>query len=96
MVKIVKIEDELIGKEINDESGNHIGTVKDLDWNPQTKRVQYILISEDGISAKLGLGKEKLIPIDMLDEVGDKVLIKGIFFKPEKNNYFKEKKINSI
>jgi sporulation protein YlmC with PRC-barrel domain len=92
----LKIEEELIGKEIIDEYGNHIGSVKDVDCNLETRRVQYIITSEEGISAKLGLGKEKLIPIDLLDDVGDKVAIKGIFFKPEKNYYFKKNKMNTI
>ncbi len=79
----MSIQEEMIGKDVIDESGDKVGTVKDVEWDPQTKQVQYILLAEGGISAKLGLGDKKLIPIDMVDEVGDKILIKGILFKPE-------------
>ena len=74
---------DIIGKEVIDESGDQVGLVKDVEWNPQSKRVEYILFAEGGISAKLGLGDKKLIPVDMVDNIGEKVIIKGILFKAD-------------
>ncbi len=79
----MKINEEMIGKDVIDESGDQVGIIKDVEWNPQTKMVEYVLLAEGGISAKLGLGDKKLIPIDMVENIGDKVLIKGILFKAE-------------
>jgi sporulation protein YlmC with PRC-barrel domain len=74
---------DTIGKEVIDESGDQVGIVKDVEWNPQSKMVEYILLAEGGISAKLGLGDKKLVPIDMVENIGEKVMIKGILFKAD-------------
>lgn len=74
---------DMIGKEVIDESGDQVGIVKDVEWNPQSKTVEYILLAEGGISAKLGLGDKKLVPIDMVENIGEKVMIKGILFKAD-------------
>lgn len=79
----MKINEEMVGKDVIDESGDKVGVIKDVEWNPESKMVEYILLDEGGISAKLGLGDKKLIPIDMIENIGDKVLIKGILFKAE-------------
>lgn len=79
----MKINEEMVGKDVIDESGDKVGVIKDVEWNPESKMVEYILLAEGGISAKLGLGDKKLIPIDMVENIGDKVLIKGIIFKAE-------------
>ena len=75
----MKIEDELIGKEVIDESGDEVGVVKDVEWDFNTKMVESIELKEAGISAKIGLGEKKIVPISMVDQIGDKVLIKGLF-----------------
>jgi|WetSurMetagenome_2_1015567.scaffolds.fasta_scaffold930665_1 sporulation protein YlmC with PRC-barrel domain len=80
-VKILKIENELIGKEVIDASGDQVGIVKDVEWDFRSKRVESIELEEAGISAKIGLGEKKVVPINMVDEIGDKVLIKGRLLK---------------
>ncbi|HSP89187.1 MAG TPA: PRC-barrel domain-containing protein [Ignavibacteriaceae bacterium] len=77
----MKIEDELIGKEVIDESGDVVGIVKDVEWDFKSKMVESIELKEGGISAKIGLGEKKIVPISMVDQIGDKVLIKGLLFK---------------
>lgn len=77
----MKIEDELIGKEVIDSSGDQVGLVKDVEWDFRSKKVESIELEEAGISAKIGLGDKKIVPINMVDEIGDKVLIKGKIFK---------------
>jgi sporulation protein YlmC with PRC-barrel domain len=77
----MKIERELVGKEVIDASGDQVGIVKDVEWNFKSKRVESIELEEAGISAKIGLGEKKIVPINMVDEIGDKVLIKGKLLK---------------
>lgn len=77
----MKIVDELIGKEVIDESGDVVGSVKDVEWDFKSKMVESIELKEGGISAKIGLGEKKILPISMVEQIGDKVLIKGLLFK---------------
>jgi sporulation protein YlmC with PRC-barrel domain len=79
--KKMKIDNELVGKEVIDDSGDQVGVVKDVEWDFDSKRVESIELEEGGISSKLGLGDKKIIPINMVKEIGDKVLIKGRLFK---------------
>jgi sporulation protein YlmC with PRC-barrel domain len=76
----MKIEGELLGKEVIDASGDQIGVVKDVEWDFRSKEVKSIELKEAGISAKIGLGEKKVVPINMVDEIGDKVLVKGKLF----------------
>jgi sporulation protein YlmC with PRC-barrel domain len=75
----MKIEDESLGKEVIDASGDQIGVVKDVEWSFKSKKVECIELEEAGISAKIGLGEKKIVPMDMVDEIGDKILIKVNF-----------------
>ncbi len=77
----MKIEGELVGKEVIDASGDQVGVVKDVEWDFDSKRVESIELQEAGISAKIGLGEKKVVPINMVEQIGDKVLIKGRLFK---------------
>ena len=79
----MKISDELIGKDVIDESGNQIGFVDDVEWNFTNNRVESLILKEGGISAKIGLGDKKIVPYEMIETIGDKVLIKGRIFKEE-------------
>jgi len=69
----MKIEGELLGKEVIDASGDKVGLVKDVEWDFRSKEVKSIELKEAGISAKIGLGKKKIVPINMVDEIGDNV-----------------------
>lgn len=79
----MKISEELIGKDVIDESGDQVGLVKDLEWDFETNTVKSIILKEAGISAKIGLGDKKIVPYEKIDAIGDKVLIKGKVFKTE-------------
>jgi sporulation protein YlmC with PRC-barrel domain len=57
--KNIKISDELIGKDVIDESGDLIGLVNDVDWDFETNTVKSIILKETGISAKIGIGDKK-------------------------------------
>jgi sporulation protein YlmC with PRC-barrel domain len=77
----MKIDSELVGKEVLDTSRYQIGVVKDVKGDFDSKRVESIELDEGGISSKIGLGDKKILPIKMVNEIGDKVLIKGRLFK---------------
>lgn len=77
----MKIDNELLGKEVIDASGDKVGTVKDVEWNFNSKMVESIELEESGISSKIGLGEKKIVPINEVKEIGDKVLIRTRLFK---------------
>lgn len=77
----MKIDNELLGKEVIDASGDKVGIVKDVEWNFNSKMVESIELEESGISSKIGLGEKKIVPINEVKEVGDKVLIRSRLFK---------------
>lgn len=79
----MKIIDELAGKSVIDESGDQIGIVKDVEWDFTKNTVKSITLQEAGISAKIGLGDKKIVPFEMIEAIGDTVLIKGRVFKKE-------------
>lgn len=79
----MKIVDELTGKSVIDESGDQIGIIKDVEWDFATNKVESITLQEAGISAKIGLGDKKIVPYEMIEAIGDTVLIKGRVFKKE-------------
>lgn len=71
----MKIADELKGKEVIDASGNKIGEISDAEWNYQANKVESLIITEGGASAKLGMGKKIEIPYNEIKTIGDKVLL---------------------
>ncbi len=73
----MKINSDLIGKEVIDDSGDQVGVVKDVEWDPQSNNVESLELKEGGVSAKLGLGEKKIIPISQVNTIGDKVIIRG-------------------
>lgn len=74
---IVKIADELKGKEVLNDEGDKIGEVSDVEWNPQTNMVESIIITEGGASAKVGMGKKREVAFNNVKTIGEKVLLKG-------------------
>lgn len=74
----MKVVEAVIGKEVIDESGDQVGIVEDINWNFEDNRIESIILKEAGISAKIGLGDEKIVSYEMIKTIGDKVLIKGM------------------
>lgn len=79
----MKINQELLGKEVIDESGEQVGIVKEVEWNHESNKVEYIVLKEGGLSAKLGLGEKQRIPYESVTTIGEKILIKGHLFPDE-------------
>lgn len=67
---------EIKGKDVIDAEGNKIGEVDDLELDLRNRRIEGIILREGSISAKVGLGEEKTIPCNMVDKIGDKVLLR--------------------
>jgi sporulation protein YlmC with PRC-barrel domain len=76
----MKISEQLLGKKVIDESGDQVGIVKEVDWDFTSNSVTGIILKEGGISAKLGLGDKQLVPYENIEEIGDKVVIRGRLF----------------
>jgi len=77
----MKIDDGLLGKEVIDASGDKIGIVKEVEWDFNSKKVESLELEDAGISSKIGLGEKKVVPINDVKEIGDKVLIKTRILK---------------
>jgi len=74
----MKIKDELLGKEVIDNQGSKIGKIKDLELDLDFNKINYIELEDTRLSSKLGLGEIKILPFDLVEQIGDKVIIKKI------------------
>ena len=73
----MRINEQLKGKEVIDSSGMVLGKVKDVELKWDDNSIESIVLGQSGISESLGLSKdEKIIPYDMIKQVGDKILLK--------------------
>ncbi|MGZ7069004.1 MAG: PRC-barrel domain-containing protein [Methanobacterium sp.] len=77
---ILKIVEDLKGKEIIDVNGNKVGEVSDVNWNFESNKVESIIAIEGG-AAKIGLGKKLVISYGDINSIGDKILLKKAFKK---------------
>jgi len=73
----MKIADELKGKEVVDDTGNKIGEISDVEWNPDSNMVESIIVTEGGATAKVWMGKKREISYNMVKTIGEKVLLKS-------------------
>ncbi|MGZ7044150.1 MAG: PRC-barrel domain-containing protein [Methanobacterium sp.] len=73
----MKIDDEFKGKDVIDDSGDKIGEINDVEWNPDTNMVESIIITEGGASATIGIGDKREISFNEVKTIGEKVLLKG-------------------
>ena len=69
--------DDIKGKEVIDDKGNSIGEVEDVDLNLRNRRIEGLVLREGGLTGKIGRGETRIIPCDMIDVIGEKVLLKG-------------------
>lgn len=67
---------DLSGKDIVDASGDKVGVVDDVEIDVMNKMVTGIIAKEGTISSKLGMGEERMISMDMIDAIGDKIILK--------------------
>ncbi len=67
---------DLSGKDIVDSKGDKVGVVDDVEIDVMNKQVTGIIAREGTISSKLGMGEERMISMDMVDAIGDKVILR--------------------
>jgi sporulation protein YlmC with PRC-barrel domain len=60
---------ELLGKQVMDKNGNNVGKVVDIDINLPQWTVNHMML-------KIGMIKKLSIGIDIIDKVGDKIILK--------------------
>ena len=77
----MKINNDLLGKEVVDETGDQVGVVKEVEWDAQSNKITAIKLKEGGLSAKIGLGDKAIVPYEKIKSIGDNVLVKGRLFK---------------
>ncbi|ADP76938.1 PRC-barrel domain protein [Methanothermus fervidus DSM 2088] len=74
----MRVVEEIIGKEVLDDSATVIGKVKDVEIDIETNTVDALILGKGSISEGLGLSKnETIVPYEMVDKIGDKILLKG-------------------
>ncbi len=69
----MKIRDELIGREVLDNTGHKIGEVDDIEVDFEGDRIDAIIIGEGKL---IGRGRERIIPFNMIETVGERVILK--------------------
>ena len=67
---------DLSGKDIVDSNGDKVGVVDDVEIDVMNKMVTGLVAKEGSISSKLGMGEERMISMDMVDAIGDKVVLR--------------------
>jgi sporulation protein YlmC with PRC-barrel domain len=74
----MRIVEEIVGKEVLDNSAAIIGKVKDVEMDPEGQKIEALVLGKGGISEGLGLSKgETIVPYDMVKKIGDKILLKS-------------------
>ena len=69
----MKVKDELVGRDVLDENGHKIGEVDDVDVDFNSERISSIILHEGG---HIMGGKERVIPFNMIETVGERVILK--------------------
>ncbi|WP_414468597.1 PRC-barrel domain-containing protein [Methanobacterium sp. ACI-7] len=67
---------DLEGKDIIDAEGNKVGEVDGIEIDTNKNTVVGIIANDASISAKLGMGESRIIPVDKIQALGEKVLLK--------------------
>ena len=67
---------DLSGKDIVDSNGDKVGVVDDVEIDVMNKMVTGLVAKEGSLSSKLGMGEERMISMDMVDAIGDKVVLR--------------------
>lgn len=74
----MKFRDEIVGKNVIDESGDKVGEVEDIEVDLMNRRINGLILKEGGISSKLGLGEERMVSMDMIEAMGDEIRLRKL------------------
>ncbi|WP_455644961.1 PRC-barrel domain-containing protein [Methanosphaera sp.] len=73
----MRLLNELIGKEVLDNSASIMGKIKDVELDTSTNRLEALIVKKGGISESIGISKnEIIIPFEMINRIGDKIILK--------------------
>lgn len=67
---------DLEGKDIIDSEGNKVGEVDGIEIDENENTVVGIIAKEASLSAKLGMGESKIIPVEEIQALGENVILK--------------------
>ena len=70
----MNIAEDLLGKEVIDDSGNLMGVVKDVTWDYENNRVESLVIQKGGFSL-FGSSEKQFVLYENIHSIGDKVLV---------------------
>ena len=76
----MRIVKELVGKEVLATDVTIMGKVVDVDVDVEDETIESIIVSQGGIQETLNIRKSELvIPFDMINKIGDKIILKDAF-----------------
>jgi sporulation protein YlmC with PRC-barrel domain len=81
----LNIAEDLLGKEVIDDSGILMGVVKDVTWDFGNNRVESLVVEKGGrgFLSIFGSGEKTLVSYENIHSIGDKVLVNINFSRPE-------------
>ena len=78
----MRIVKELVGKEVLGNDIMSMGKVVDVEVDLEDNFIESIIVSKGGIQESLNISKSELvIPFDMISKIGDKIILKDIFYE---------------
>ena len=93
---LMKYNKDMRGKEVIDGYGNVLGKVTDIEWDESTRQLKNFEIGNGGFMEMLGRGDKKILSFDIVDAIGEKILIKTGATEPVKEDISKVKNISRV
>ncbi len=81
----LNIAEDLLGKEVIDDSGIVMGIVKDVTWDFANNRVESLVVEKGGGFFSRS-GEKKYVSYENIHSIGDKVLVNIKYSPPEEEN----------
>ena len=73
----MRLLDDIIGKEVLDNTASVMGKVKDIELDTSSNKLESIIVTKGRISVSIGISKNEIIvPFEMIKRIGDKILLK--------------------
>ena len=73
----MRIKEDLINKEVLDGGAELIGKVVDVVMDKDTFEVTDLVIKKTGIADQIKAGGENVVPSELVQVIGDKILLKS-------------------
>lgn len=76
---MMRIKEEIMGKEVVDVNAKVIGQVKDVDITFDTRTVEALIVGKGGILNAIRSSEDIIIPLHLVVAISDKILIKSVY-----------------